>query len=69
MRTANIIGLILLIIVLAGVFFGLYTASTSVGQAVKFAESEGNIIECSIDNDCPNNQKCLENFCRFIKAS
>lgn len=63
MRWTTVLGVILLILVLAGVFIGLYFAYTNVGQAVKIAEDKGDIVECSADSDCPN-QVCIENFCR-----
>ena len=69
MKRTTILGVILLIIVLTGIFIGLHFAYTNVGQAVKFAETKGNIKVCSVDKDCPETKKCVDGFCRSFSPS
>ncbi|RLE46886.1 hypothetical protein DRJ22_00750 [Candidatus Woesearchaeota archaeon] len=68
MKVSSVFGVILLVLVLVGIFFGLYFAYSNVGQAVKFAETKGDIIKCFENSDCPEPQKCVDGFCRITPS-
>ena len=65
MNSTTFLGFVLLALVLAGVFIGLYFAYGAVGKAVELAEEQNVIVPCATDDDCENGV-CKDNYCRKL---